>query len=89
MDIAYNGTRGYHMLIVSLANTKEVLRLVNRPWAQGLRRNTCRDLTVGSTLRGGPRRVTECRGYIDATVITSWSLAAQFPCTFIDLLKPY
>jgi Transposase DDE domain group 1 len=30
MDIAYDGTWGYHPLIVSLANTREVLRLVNR-----------------------------------------------------------
>jgi len=31
MDIAYDGTWGYHPLIVSLANTREVLRIVNRP----------------------------------------------------------
>lgn len=31
MDIAYDGTWGYHPLLVSLANTGEVLRLVNRP----------------------------------------------------------
>ena len=30
MDIAYNGIWGYHPLIVSLANTNEVLYLVNR-----------------------------------------------------------
>jgi Transposase DDE domain group 1 len=30
MDIAYDGTWGYHVLIVSLANTGEVLGLVNR-----------------------------------------------------------
>jgi hypothetical protein len=31
MNLAYNGTWGYHPLVVSLANTGEVLRLVNRP----------------------------------------------------------
>lgn len=31
MDIAYNGIWGYHPLLLSLAETGEVLRLVNRP----------------------------------------------------------
>jgi hypothetical protein len=30
MDIAYDGTWGYHPLLVTLANTREVLRIVNR-----------------------------------------------------------
>jgi hypothetical protein len=31
MDLSYNGQWGYHPLLVSLANTQEVLFLVNRP----------------------------------------------------------
>jgi len=31
MDIAYDGTWGYHVLVLTLANTGEVLSVVNRP----------------------------------------------------------
>ena len=31
MDIAYDGTWGYHPLVISLAETGEVLRVLNRP----------------------------------------------------------
>ena len=30
MDLAYDGTWGYHPLVLSLAGTREVLRVVNR-----------------------------------------------------------
>jgi len=31
IDISYNGIWGYHVLLISLANTGEVLRIINRP----------------------------------------------------------
>jgi hypothetical protein len=59
MDIAYDGTWGYHPLILSLANTREVLRLVNRsgnrPSHDGAAAEVDRALDV--CFRGGFRRV--------------------------------
>ena len=37
MDIAYDGTWGYHPLVISLAETGEVLRLLNRSGKPALR----------------------------------------------------
>jgi hypothetical protein len=58
MDIAYNGTWGYHPLIVSLANTGEVLGLVNRsgnrPSHEGAAAEVDRALEV--CFRGGFRQ---------------------------------
>ncbi len=59
MDIAYNGTWGYHPLIVSLANTREVLRIVNRPGNRPSHEGAADalDRAVATCLRGGFRSV--------------------------------
>jgi hypothetical protein len=59
MDIAYDGTWGYHPLVLSLANTNEVLSVVNRsgnrPSHEGAAAQVDRALAV--CFRGGFRRV--------------------------------
>lgn len=59
MDIAYDGTWGYHPLILSLANTGEVLGLVNRsgnrPSHEGAAAEV--DRAVAACFRGGFRQV--------------------------------
>jgi hypothetical protein len=44
MDIAYNGIWGYHPLLVSLANTGEILSIVNRSGNRPSHENAAREL---------------------------------------------
>ena len=59
MDIAYDGTWGYHALVLTLANTGEVLRVVNRsgnrPSHEGAAEEVDRAMQV--CFQGGFRRV--------------------------------
>ena len=59
MDIAYDGTWGYHPLVVSLAETGEVLRLVNRPGNRPSHEGAAGqvDRAILLCLRAGFRRV--------------------------------
>jgi hypothetical protein len=59
MDIAYDGTWGYHPLVLTLANTGEVLRLVNRPGNRPSHEGAAAqvDRALAVCLAGGFRRV--------------------------------
>ena len=59
MDIAYDGTWGYHPLVLTLANTGEVLRLVNRPGNRPSHEGAATevDRALAVCFRGGFRRV--------------------------------
>jgi Transposase DDE domain group 1 len=59
MDIAYDGTWGYHPLIVSLAETREVLSLVNRPGNRPSHEGAAAevDRALGLCLRAKFRRI--------------------------------
>jgi Transposase DDE domain group 1 len=59
IDIAYDGTWGYHVLLVSLANTREVMRLVNRPGNRPSHEGAAAalDSAIATCFRGGFRKV--------------------------------
>jgi Transposase DDE domain group 1 len=57
VDVAYDGTWGYHPLIVSLANTGEVLSIINRPGNRPSHEGAAAevDRAIGVCLEGGFR----------------------------------
>ena len=59
MDIAHDGTWGYHALVLSLANTGEVMGLVNRPANRPSHEGAAAevDRALAVCFRGGFRRV--------------------------------
>ena len=71
MDIAYNGTWGYHPLIVSLANTGEVLSLINRSGSRPSHEGAASEIdrAIALCLDAGFRRVL-ARGDTDFTQTT-------------------
>ena len=68
IDIAYDGTWGYHPLIISLANTGEVLSLVNRPGNRPSYEGAAEQLDLAILLcRGAGFRRILLRGDTDFT----------------------
>jgi hypothetical protein len=60
MDLAYEGTWGYHPLLISLANTQEPLFLVNRPASRPSHEGAAAYLDLSADLcrRAGFRQIT-------------------------------
>ncbi len=71
IDIAYDGTWGYHPLLISLASTGEVLSLVNRPGNRPSHEGAAEqlDLTILRCRQAGFRRIY-LRGDTDFTQTT-------------------
>jgi hypothetical protein len=68
VDIAYDGTWGYHPLVISLANTGEVISLVNRPGNRPSHEGAAEQLDLAILLcRGAGFRRILLRGDTDFT----------------------
>ncbi len=71
VDIAYDGTWGYHPLLITLANTGEVLSIVNRPGNRPSHEGAGEQLDLAILLcRGAGFRTIYLRGDTDFTQTT-------------------